>query len=83
MISNKGPFFNSPNFQNTQCTYKERILRLIDARELLAWIGRDGIVNHLLGVQETNSRAVYHTLIRVISKVCLGSEPGSLTFNEP
>ena len=83
MIANQGSFWTSPNFRNTQCTQQERILRLLDAWELLAWIGRDDIVSHLLGVLETNSRVVYHTLIRVISKVCLGSRPDSLTFNEP
>ena len=52
-------------------------------RELLAWIGRDDIMSHLLGVQETNSRVVYHSLIHVISRACLGSGLGSLMFNKP
>ena len=55
----------------------------LDAQELHVWIDRDDIVSHLLGVQETNSRLVYHTLIHVISKVCLDCGPGLLTFNEP
>ena len=40
-------------------------------------------MSHLLGVQETNSKVVYHTLNSVISRICLGSGLGSLTFNKP
>ena len=56
---------------------------LLDARELHAWIGRNDIVSSLLSDQEIDFRVVYHTLNSVISRICLGSGLGSLTFNEP
>ena len=40
-------------------------------------------MSHLLGIQKTNFRLVYHTHTHVISRVWLGSEPGLLMFNEP
>ena len=79
----KDLFYLSQTFENTQYKLQERILRLLDARELHAWIGRNDIVSHLLSDHETDSRVVYHTLNSVISRICLGSGPGSLTFNEP
>ena len=56
---------------------------MLDARELHDLIGRNDIVSHLLGAQETVSKVVYHTLNSVISRICLGSGPYSLAFHEP
>ena len=83
MISNQGSLLTFSNlFEKTQ--YKSRNdLWVVRCSGITCWIGRGDIVSHLLDVQETNSRLVYHTHTQVISRVCLGSEPGLLMFNEP
>ena len=40
-------------------------------------------MNHLCGIQDTNSQLAYHTHTQMISRVCLGSEPSLLRFNKP
>ena len=40
-------------------------------------------VNHLWDIQETNSQLAYCTHTQMISRVCLGSEPGLLRSNKP
>ena len=83
MISNKGSLLTSSNlFGKTQ--YKSRKDPwVVRCSRITCWIGRGDIVSHLLGIQETNSRSVYHTHIHVISRVCLGFEPSLLMFNKP
>ena len=83
MIANQGSLLTSSNlFGKTK--YKSRkdpwVVRCLG---ITCWIGRGDIVSHPLGVQETNSRLVYHTHTHVISRVCLGSRPSLLMFNEP
>ena len=55
MIDNQGSFFTSSNlFRKTQ--YKSRKdLWVVRCSVITCWIGREDIVSHLLGVQETNS----------------------------
>ena len=55
LIKDPFNFFKSFRKKKTQCKSQERILGLLDARELHVWIGRGDIMSHLLGVQETNS----------------------------
>ena len=80
MIANQGSLLTSSNlFGKTQ--YKSRKdTWVVRCSGITCWIGRGDIVNHLLGIQETNSRLVYHTHTHVISRVCLGSEPDLLMF---
>ena len=40
-------------------------------------------MNHLRGIQDTNSQLAYRTHTQMISRVCLGSEPGLPRFNKP
>ena len=83
MISNQGSLLTSSNlFGKTQ--YKSRKDPwVVRCSGITCWIGREGIVSHLLGVQDTNSQLVYHTHTHVIFRVCLGSGPSLLMFNEP
>ena len=83
MIANQGYLLTSSNlFEKTQ--YKSRKYPwVVRCSGITCWIGRGDIVSHLLSVQETNSRLVYHTHTHVISRVCLGSGPVLLMFNEP
>ena len=84
MIANQGSLLTYANLfeKKTQCKSRKDswVVRCSGTTYL---IGRGDIVNHLLGIQETNSRLVYHTHTHVIFRVCLGSEPGLLMFNEP
>ena len=41
------------------------------------------MVNHLLGIEKTDSQGVYRTHTHMISKVYLRSEPGLLRFGKP
>ena len=67
MISNQGSLLTSSNlFGKTQ--YKSRKdLWVVRCSGITCWISKGDIVSHLLGVQETNSRLVYHTHTQVIS----------------
>ena len=40
-------------------------------------------MNHLWDIQETNSQLAYLTHTKMISRACLGSEPGLLRSNKP
>ena len=82
MIANQGSLLTSSNlFGKTQ--YKSRKDPwVVKCLGITCWIGRGDIVSHLLGVQETNSRLVYHTNTHVISRECLGFEPDLLMLNE-
>ena len=79
MIANQGSLLTSSNlFGKTQ--FKSRKDQwVVRCSGITCWICK----GHLLGVQETNFLLVYHTHTHVISRVCLGSEPGLLMFNEP
>ena len=69
-------------FEKTQ--YKSRKdLWVVSCSGIICWIGRGDIVSHLLRIQETSSLLVYDTHTHVISRVCLGFEPGLLMFKEP
>ena len=87
IIANQGSLFGhfkSYRKKKKKTQYKSRKdLWVIRCSGITCWIGKRDIVSHLLGVQETNSRLVYHTHTHVISGLCLGFEPGSLMFNEP
>ena len=83
MTANQGSLLTSSNlFGKTQ--YKSRKnLWVVRCLGISCWIGRGDIVSHLLDIQKTSSRLVYHTHTNVISRVGLGSEPGLLRFNKP
>ena len=83
MIANQGSLLTSSDlFGKTQ--YKSRKDPwVVRCSGITYWIGRGDIVSHLLGVQEINSRLVYHIHTHVISRVSLGSRPGLLMFNKP
>ena len=83
MITNQGSILTLSNlFGKTQ--YKSRNdLWVVRRSGITCWIGRGDIVSHLLSIQDTNSQGVYRTHTHMISRVCLGSEPGLLRFNKP
>ena len=82
MTANQGSLLTFSNhFGKTQ--YKSRKdLWVVRCSKISCWIGRGDIVSHLLDIQETSSRLVYRAHTHVISRVCLGSEPGFLRFNK-
>ena len=83
MIANQGSLLAfSILFEKTQYKSKKDSW-VVRCSGITCRIGRGDIVSHLLGVQETNSKLVYHTHTHVISRVYLGSRPDLLMFNEP
>ena len=82
MIANQGSLLTSSNFFGKTQYKSRKDLWVVRCSGITCWIGKGGIVSHLLGVQETNSRLVCHTHTHVISRVCIGFELGSLMFNE-
>ena len=83
MIANQGSILTPSNLFG-KIQYKSRKdLWVVRHSGITCWIGRGDIVSHLLGIQETNSQGVYRTHTHMISRVCLGSEPGLLRFNKP
>ena len=83
MIANQGSIWTPSNlFGKTQ--YKSRkdpwVVRRLG---ITCWIGKGDIASHLLSIQGINSQGVYRIHTHMISRVCLGSEPGLLRFNKP
>ena len=86
MTANQGSLWTSSNLleKKKKTQYKSRKDPwVVRCSGISCWIGKGDKVNHLLGIQETNSRLVYRTHTHMISRVCPGSELGLLRFNKP
>ena len=83
MIVNQGSILTPSNiFGITQYKSKKDpwVVRRLG---ITCWIGKGDIMSHLLSIQDTNSQGDYRTHTHMISRVCIGSEPGLLRFNKP